>query len=369
MNILFLITHPDIRGPFPKILPVIASSLRGLGCEIDNLPWGQRSHREHIATKISRGLFDLSRIVRALWRKHYDFLLVNTAHDWRTLSRDIPLLLLARLVGQKNIVIVFHGSQAEKIVNGGNYIFLKLTSALVRLSTALFLLSKQELTYWNLIWPGKPLYVVRIPRVNLTVKSLIENTVFGPRGLVPIVLFVGRLIKQKGIYDLVEAFCSVILNIKCHLLIIGDGPELASLKLRIRELGIERSVTITGYLNGESLQKAYKAASILVLPTYSEGFPLVLLEAMVNSLPIITTRIRGAADWLKEKENALFIPAKEPEILANTIICLLNDKGLLKAMGMANKKLIERFEPKEVAAEWLGALTNISNVDSHDVEV
>jgi glycosyltransferase involved in cell wall biosynthesis len=360
MNILFLGTHPDIRGPFPKILPVIANSLRGLGCEIDDMPWGQRSHREQIAIKLLRGLYDLSRIIRALWRKHYDILIVNTAHDWRTLSRDIPLLLLARLVGHKRVVIVFHGSQANKGVNEGNLLFLQLTRALVGLSTALFLLSKQELTYWNLICPGKPFFVVRIPQVELAAKSSIERIVLRPSGSVPIVLFVGRLIKQKGIYDLVEAVCSVLKSIKCRLLIVGDGPELAFLKLRIRELGIEQSVTITGYLYGESLHKAYKAASIFVLPTYSdEGFPLVILEAMANSLPIITTQIRGAADWLEEGENALFVPVRNPDILAKKIADLLNNRALIKTMGIANLGLSKKFEPLDVASEWLKALKEL----------
>jgi glycosyltransferase involved in cell wall biosynthesis len=111
-----------------------------------------------------------------------------------------------------------------------------------------------------------------------------------------------------------------------------------------------------GHLSGSELSHEYRVATIFVLPSWSEGFPTVLAEAMDAGLPIVTTRIHGAADHLIAGENALFVERRDVNGLASALIMLLEDRDLRARMASANRERIRIFEPRVVAAEYLHVL-------------
>jgi glycosyltransferase involved in cell wall biosynthesis len=360
MRLLFLDTHPGIRGPLPKICPVMVRSLGDLGCDVVTRPWGQQAEGESLLTKLTRGLRDLASIGKALKADTFDVLFVNTAHDARSFARDIPLLLLTRLLGQQKAVILFHGSQSGGLLDRRRLVLHVLTRWILHLSNAVLLLSTEEERAWRQFYPHMQYSVVRLPRVAASeAPSLPPKALSVPRDL-PCLLFVGRAIKEKGVLDLIEAMPRVLSRVNSHLLVVGDGADRASAQERVFELGLQSSVTFTGYLRGPDLWRVYEHATVFVLPSYfPEGFPVVIMEAMQAGLPIITTRIRGMADWLREPENTLFVPAQAPDTLAQCIIQLLSDRALRESMGTANRRLIKGFEPMVVAREWLSELEEI----------
>ena len=136
-------------------------------------------------------------------------------------------------------------------------------------------------------------------------------------------LFVGRLIEEKGVFELVEAFAKVREQTHCHLVIVGEGGHERELRHRVSELGLGESVTMPGHLSESALSDEYRKATVFVLPSWSEGFPTVLAEAMDAGLPIITTRIHGAADHLIAGENALFVEPRDVNGLASALIRLI----------------------------------------------
>lgn len=171
-------------------------------------------------------------------------------------------------------------------------------------------------------------------------------------------LYVGRMIEEKGIFDLVEAVRMLRDTLPCHLLIAGEGPELSRVQSRVASAGMLDCVTVAGYLRGSDLAAAYAAADLFVLPTYwAEEWPTVLMEAMGAGLPIVTTRLRGAADHLVEGANALFVPPRDPAALAATLARLLNDRPLRERMAMANKDKLADFAPDVVARGYLDAVS------------
>jgi len=360
VKILFLDTHSDIRGPLPKILPVMVDSLRGLGCEVVTRPWGQEKSRESLLARLARGTRDLMAIGKALRAAQFDVLFINTAHDIRGFARDIPLLLMARYLGQQKATILFHGSQAERLLDHQQRLLRFVTAWMLRLSASVFLLSSEEERAWRQFYPHTHYHVVRLPIVPGP-----RNPECGPARLtiscdLPLLLFVGRVIKEKGVLDLVEAMPLVLSELGCRLLIAGDGAARSAAERRVRELALNHAVTFAGYLHGAALQQAYRLASVLVLPTYfPEGFPLVVIEAMEVGVPIITTHIRGVADWLEEPRNALFVPIRDPQVLAHRIVELLSDQSLMASMRTANRELSKAFGPLDVASEWHDALVEI----------
>jgi len=117
---------------------------------------------------------------------------------------------------------------------------------------------------------------------------------------------------QKGVFDLLGALARLAGPKPWHLLVAGNGPEEESFRARVRSLGLQNRVTLAGYLNSSLLALAYRGADLFVFPSWSEGFPTVILEAMDAGLPIVTTHLRGAADHLQEGIHACFVPPRDP---------------------------------------------------------
>ena len=109
-------------------------------------------------------------------------------------------------------------------------------------------------------------------------------------------------------------------NPKITFLVIGKGPDLNSVQLRIRELGIENNFKLTGFVKDGDLPFYYNAADFFVLPSKSgEGLPLVALEAMACGLPVIATDVGGIREILMDDYGKLVAP-NAPEVLAKAVL-------------------------------------------------
>jgi glycosyltransferase involved in cell wall biosynthesis len=172
-------------------------------------------------------------------------------------------------------------------------------------------------------------------------------------------LFVGRLLREKGLFELVEALADANAGSPADLSIVGEGPVHEQLAAEVLRLRLDERVTFRGYLHGDELAAAYRAADIFVLPSWSEGFPTVIAEAMGHGLPVITTRIRGAADHLVEGENALFCEVRDVAGLERAIGTLAADAELRRRMAAANLERVRIFEPDIVAREYLAVLEEV----------
>jgi glycosyltransferase involved in cell wall biosynthesis len=125
----------------------------------------------------------------------------------------------------------------------------------------------------------------------------------------------------------------------------------------IDALELGDAVELRGYLSGGDLEQAYRHAELFVLPTYfAEGFPLSVMEAMGHGLPVITTPIRGCADYLTAEEHALFVPARDPAALAQAIERLLGDDALRARMARANVARVADFAPDRVVPRYAAIL-------------
>jgi glycosyltransferase involved in cell wall biosynthesis len=210
------------------------------------------------------------------------------------------------------------------------------------------LLSSEEVEEWRAFYPPGQFRLV----ANALAPRAAGRTAASP-AVPPELLFVGRLIREKGVYDVLEAFAAVRSRRECRLTMAGEGPELERLRARAADLGVAADVEFAGHLSEDDLDRMYGRAGVFVLPTYfGEGLPTVLLEAMSAGLPIVTTHIRGAADRLAEGENALFVPPRDPGALAAAIDRLLDDDVLWTAMRENNLRKAENFAPDRVAEAY-----------------
>jgi len=112
-------------------------------------------------------------------------------------------------------------------------------------------------------------------------------------------------------------------------------------------------VTMTGYLNSSNLAGVYQLADLFVLPTWAEGFPTVIAEAMSAGLPVVTTQIRGAADLLQEGVNARFVPLHNSPALAEVLEQLLSDPQQRLNISRANLAKVKEFAPEVVVQRYI----------------
>jgi len=295
---------------------------------------------------------------------------VTTAHNWAGVTRDVPLVLATKRVCPHR-VIQFHGSYSDQLSAPG-HTFLKVASrVLVGACDATLVLSRQEKDEWSAFCPAGRFELVANPfsrESDGTAAASSSGDVQGAaasartryRSSVPTILFVGRLMPEKGVLDLVRALADVNETTQCRLLVAGDGPSASAVAETAGERGIADKVELLGYLSGPELACRYREADALVLPTYyAEGFPTVILEAMSMGLPIVTTRLRGAADRLEEGVNALFVLPRRPDLLAVALSRILSDDHLRASMAANNLVKVNEFAPEVVAPQYLAILESV----------
>lgn len=175
-----------------------------------------------------------------------------------------------------------------------------------------------------------------------------ERYAKGPRPDSPTLLFVGRLAAVKGVPVLFEALQSVIEqhpDVRLHL--IGDGPERARLEKQASDMGLADHLTFLGYQSQAAVAEALSSTDIFVLPSFAEGVPVVLMEAMAAEVPVVTSRIAGVPELVSDGESGLLVPPGAPGPLAAALNRLLADPDLRARMGAAGRA--------KVAAEFASA--------------
>ena len=163
------------------------------------------------------------------------------------------------------------------------------------------------------------------------------------------ILFVGRLSKAKGFFDIVNIARDVIAQYGNVMFHFCGSPERESSLGEIRdELGKLEEIgyiKLHGLVSGENKRKIYSEADIFLLPTHNELFPITILEALAQGLPIITTKVGVIPTIIEEGKNGCFVEVGNSESLKNKIIYLLNNPELQREISINNrKKAHERFD-------------------------
>jgi glycosyltransferase involved in cell wall biosynthesis len=360
MRILMLAPHPQIRSPLQKHTPPLVAALRQLGCTVELEGWGRHREQETLGEKVTGRLTDIGRIRRRLRARTFDVLVIKTAHDWNTLSRDIPLLVATRGLCAHQVV-QFHGCFVDRLVASGRVAFKAASALLLRLCDAALVLSCEEQRQWLAFHPRGKVYVVSNPFVSSdgAITATARRDLGVPEG-VPLLLFVGRVMEAKGVFELIEALPRVLADAPCHLLMAGEGPEMEAFRARAAAVGITEHLTMAGYLEGPALRAAYGCSDVFVLPSWTEGFPFSMLEAMDAGLPVVTTRIRGMADHIEDGVHGFLTAPRDSSALAEALRRLVTDAGLRRRMGEANRAKVREFAPDRVARQYLEVLDAVT---------
>ena len=162
-------------------------------------------------------------------------------------------------------------------------------------------------------------------------------------GSVAELLYVGRLTRGKGLYLLFDALAELLAaGHRVCLRLVGDGPDRAALTERAQRLGLVNSVIFEGWANEERVREFYAQADIFVLPSFAEGIPVVLMEAMATELPVISTWVNGVPELIENDRDGLLCAPGDSSGLAAAMDRLIRCPEIRTRLGTEGRRTVSR---------------------------
>ena len=157
------------------------------------------------------------------------------------------------------------------------------------------------------------------------------------------ILFAGRLVWAKGIFDLFEALALTDPGLK--LLVAGDGPAFESVAVRGKDLGLVQRIGFTGWTDHPDMACWYQSVRVVVMPSrWQEPFGIVGIEAQSQARPVVAYDSGGIRDWFEDGVTGLLVPSGNVPALAESLDTICHDADTAAAMGQAGQRLVnERF--------------------------
>lgn len=167
----------------------------------------------------------------------------------------------------------------------------------------------------------------------------------------PAILYVGRLSHRKGLHVLVTAMRRVVKEIPdARLLVVGDGHMKEFIKLLAKAFGLERNVSLMGFVPKKHLKIIYRASDVFVLPSlYGESFGIVILEAMASGVPVVATDTGGVREVVEDNRTGLLVERGNSEGLARAILKILNDSKLAGKLVRNAKREAVKYRSRVIA--------------------
>lgn len=258
--------------------------------------------------------------------------------------RDGLFILIVRIFSRTKIVVHLRSSYFKKYYDKSNWFIKKFIDfTLKKVDTAIVLgnILKTILSSWikNIkVIPNGTDFNPDITKRNISNKNEL------------VVSYLGNLYEFKGIFDLLEAVKMVMERGKDIRLIFGGPwpkkePEVKERMSRYIEINkLENKVIFKGLIPIEEKEKFFLDTDIFVLPSWSEGHPNVILEAMAAACPIISTRDVGAiSETVLDGETGILVGKKDPDAIANAIVYLIENPDIRLKMGIAGRRRFEKY--------------------------
>ena len=180
------------------------------------------------------------------------------------------------------------------------------------------------------------------------------------------ILFVGRLAPVKGPHILIAALDRLVRRGRSvRLRFAGDGPSRPGLERDVGERGLKQHVIFEGWQNADRVRALYQQADIFALPSFAEGIPVALMEAMAMEIPCVTTRITGIPELIRDQLDGLLVTPSSEEELATAMERLLDDPGLRRRLGKsARQRVVENFDLRHNTAQLAAIFREFAGHDS-----
>ncbi|MEH1851695.1 MAG: glycosyltransferase family 4 protein [Nostoc sp.] len=304
------------------------------------------THEEgHIAIKIMVFLKAIWKFVWLLLREEVDIVQLEISQRGSVLRQGIMIFLA--WIFHKPIILHAHGSQFHVFYADLPKWIQNLLSWLFCKCQRLIVLSESWKTFYIENLGLKPEQVVVFYNPVKVPDEVPQRSVSNPVNL----LFLGRIGQRKGAFDLIKAFSLLPLEdqTRSTLIMAGDGEVEQAVNL-VKTLNLENYIKMPGWIGSGERDILLTQADIFVLPSYNEGLPLSMLEAMAWELPVIVTPVGGIPEIITQSENGLIVSPGNIEELSNAIKSLIENDNLRLSLGAKARTSVF---PLDIKNHWV----------------
>lgn len=264
--------------------------------------------------------------------------------------RKYVLFIIAKYIFRRKVIYHLHGAEFHLFYERANGFIQGRIRHFIDQADVLICLSESWKRFF--LQHFRPMKIAVVPntveQVIVRREAITDKVIF---------LFMGRIGERKGIYDLIKA--ASLLNMqyfkRFEIWIGGDG-NMEALHSLIVGTGLQEIVFYKGWVTGHAKEELLRKATVFVLPSYNEGMPVSILEAMSYGMPVIATDVGGIPELVKNGESGLLIKAGDKSALSTAMERFISDRQLVRDMGKASAAIIRQrfvFEQTKITLEKL----------------
>jgi glycosyltransferase involved in cell wall biosynthesis len=293
-----------------------------------------------------RALYGAWRFVRFALRPWGFPDIVHLHTSWR--GSSIRKLLYAWIARQRGAKVVFHihPSRFFEFVDKQRIWFRRAIYAGLQHADVILVLTPEM----------KSLTEDRVPNVNVRVlRNPVDPNTFSPSHEVvrdaAHVVFVGRFAREKGLFDLLEAVQQLRAQGVAVELTLAGGKDEPQVRATLERLRLLEGISIRGWLDRSGVVELLRHCTVLVLPSYTEGLPMVLMEALMCGTPVISCPVGGIPSLVEHGRNGLLVPAGDIAALATAIARLVSSPQFCRTISTNNLADASGFRSESVVRE------------------
>ncbi len=284
--------------------------------------------------------FSIKYIFQLITNKNIKLVHIHTASRGSFL-RKFFVAVIAKIFNKK-ILLHIHGAEFDIFYQKSPTFIKKIITKTLNSSDLVIVLSKQ--------WKDKVLKISLNPNVKILYNPTIIKELNQTNSDKTNFLFMGHLGKRKGVYDIIEAG-KYITNKAVQINLYGDG-NIEEFKKLVIDNNLQDKIIIKGWISGEEKIEVFKNSNALILPSYNEGLPISILEAMAYGMPVISTPVGGIPEAVENGFNGFLIQPGDFKALAERIDILASDEQLRENMGKESYRIAkEKFDIKVITKQ------------------
>jgi glycosyltransferase involved in cell wall biosynthesis len=256
-----------------------------------------------------------------------------------SIYRKSVFLFMCQLLGCK-VIFHLHGSEFAQAYQSSSFIYQSLVRYILDKSDNVFVLSAYWKTYVETISVNAEIQVIsNFP--SPVFETLYDTREYDKKPITEL-LFLGRIGQRKGVYDLLEAVQLLkTKGIKGFHINVGGNGEIDKLRALVEQRDLNEYFNVIGWVTGEQKYQLLKECDLLLLPSYNEGLPIAILEALSAGLAVLSTNVGGIPDAISDERYGILVEPGQPDALANAISKYLCTDGLIEVVARNARKLYD----------------------------
>lgn len=268
--------------------------------------------------------------------------------------RKLFILLWARVRGVP-VIIHLHGSEFREFYASEWWWQKRLIRYFFEQSAVVLALSESWSKFVGEIAPAaRPIILYNSAPMSLYSGSKEDSEIIN-------ILFMGRLGERKGTHDLIEAFARIAKSCPYAMLILGGDGDIPRFKKMVSAFELDGRVDIRGWIGPDLKVQTFIDCDMYVLPSYNEGLPGSILEAMAAGKPIVSTPIGGIPEAVRDSDNGFLVAPGDVKSLAARLKTLCEDARMRKLMGEKSRQIIrDKFEANKIVDRLVSIYTDVT---------